>query len=60
LAAVSFRLTHPGAVIGFAEDSIQLAGAALAAGAGLAATVQLSRHRLVADRHQRRAPRLDH
>lgn len=59
LTAVSFRLTHPGAVIGFAEDSIQLAGEALAAGAGLAATVQLSRHRLVADRHQRRAPRLD-
>src|SRR2546429_9156793 len=50
-AAVSFRLTHPGAVIGFTEDSIQLAGEAIALVAGIAATVQLvqnkaSGHRL--------------
>ncbi len=49
-AAVFFRLTHPGAVIGFAEDSIQLAGEAIAAVAGIAATVQLVRHRLGSDR----------
>ena len=55
-AGVSFRLTHPGAVLGFAEDSIQLAGEVIAAGAGIAATVQRGRHRLVVDRHQRRVP----
>src|SRR6266516_6934279 len=44
-AAVSFRLTHPGAVIGFAEDCIQLTGEAIAAVAGIAATVQLVRNK---------------
>ena len=42
-AAVSFRLTHPGLVIGFAEDSPQLAGELLAVAAGLAVTVQFIR-----------------
>lgn len=44
-AAVSYRLTHPGAVIGFAEDSLQVLGEAITLGAGIAATVQLVRHR---------------
>ena len=43
-AAVSFRLTHPWAVIGFTEDSIQLAGEAIAVVAGIAATIQLVRY----------------
>jgi hypothetical protein len=44
-ASVSFRLTHPGLVIGFAEDSLQLVGEVIAVVAGIAATVQLVRHR---------------
>jgi hypothetical protein len=44
-AAVSFRLTHPGAVIGFTEDCIQLVGEAIAVVAGIAATVQLVRNK---------------
>jgi hypothetical protein len=42
-ASVSFRLTHPGLAIGFAEDSLQVVGEANAAVAGIAATVQLIR-----------------
>jgi hypothetical protein len=44
-ASVSFRLTHPELVIGFAEDSLQLVGEVIAIVAGIAATVQLVRHR---------------
>ena len=44
-AAVSFRLTHPGLVIGFAEDSIQLVGEVIAVVAGIAATVQIVRNK---------------
>ena len=36
-------MTHPWLVIGFAEDSLQLAGEVLAVAAGLVATVQLVR-----------------
>ena len=39
-AAISYRLTHPGAIIGFAEDTLQLAGEVIALVAGLGATVQ--------------------
>src|SRR5919108_2889610 len=42
-ASVSFRLTHPGLVIGFTEDSLQLIGEVIAVVAGIAATVQLVR-----------------
>src|SRR2546429_527616 len=42
-AAVSFRLTHPGAVIGFAEDCIQLTGEAIAAVAGVSGPPRLVR-----------------
>ena len=45
-ASVSFRLTHPGFVIGFAEDSLQLVGEVIAIVAGIAATVQLLRNRV--------------
>ena len=48
--AVSYRLTHPGAVIGFAEDSLQLLGEAITVGAGIAAIVQIVRHRKAVDR----------
>jgi hypothetical protein len=54
-AAVSYRVTHPGAGIGFAEDWLQLVGEAIAIGAGIAVTVQLGRHRLVADRDVRQS-----
>ena len=42
-AAISYRLTHPGAIIGFAEDTLQLAGEVIALVAGLGATVQAYR-----------------
>jgi hypothetical protein len=42
-AAVSYRLTHPTAVVGFAEDCLQLAGEALAVGAVLAVSVDAGR-----------------
>jgi hypothetical protein len=51
-AAVSYRLTHPGALIGFAEDTAQVAGELLAAGAAIALTVQGVRHYLRPDRAQ--------
>jgi hypothetical protein len=41
--AVSYRITHPGAVMGFAEDTLQLAGEAIAVAAGVAAVVQRRR-----------------
>ena len=44
-ASVSFRVTHPGLVIGFAEDSLQLVGEVIAIVAGIAATVQLIRNK---------------
>jgi hypothetical protein len=44
-ASVSFRLTHPGLVIGFAEDSLQLVGEVIAIVAGITATVQLVRNK---------------
>lgn len=48
--AVSYRLTHPGGSIGFAEDWLQIPGEALAAVAGFAATVQLLRRAPMQDR----------
>jgi hypothetical protein len=54
-AAVSYRLTHPGALIGFAEDTIQVGGELLAVGAAIALTVQSVRHHQGAHRAQRRA-----
>jgi hypothetical protein len=50
-ASVLFRLTHPGLVIGFTEDSLQVIGEVIAIVAGIAATVpfvrnQSSGHRL--------------
>ena len=39
-----FRLTHPGLVIGFTEDSLQLIGEVIAIVAGIAATVQFVRN----------------
>jgi hypothetical protein len=38
-AAIWWRLGHPGAVIGFAEDTTQLAGELTALAAGIAATI---------------------
>jgi hypothetical protein len=49
-ASVYFRLTHPGLVIGFAEDSLQLVGEVIAVVAGIAATVQLVRNKAVGHR----------
>jgi hypothetical protein len=43
-ASASFRLTHPGLVIGFTEDSLQLIGEVIAIVAGIAATVQFVRN----------------
>jgi hypothetical protein len=43
-AAVSYRVTHPMAGIGFVEDWLQLVGEGIAIGAGIAAIVQLRRH----------------
>jgi hypothetical protein len=43
--AVSYRLTHPGGVVGFVEDWLQVIGETLAAVAGTAATVHLIRGR---------------
>jgi hypothetical protein len=40
--AVSYRLSHPGSVIGFAEDSAQTIGEALTIVAGLTATRRAS------------------
>jgi hypothetical protein len=42
-ASVGYRLTHPGAGIGFVEDSLQLVGEVIAIVAGIAATVQAYR-----------------
>lgn len=44
-ASVLYRLSHPGEIIGFAEDSLQVAGEILAAASGVAVTVQLIRRR---------------
>jgi hypothetical protein len=44
-AAISYRLGHPAAAIPFAEDTLQLLGEAIAAGAGIAATMRLLRQR---------------
>ena len=49
-AAVSFRLTHPELIIGFAEDSLQLVGEVIAVVAGIAATVQLVRNKAAGHR----------
>ena len=49
-ASVSFRLTHPGLVIGFTEDSLQLIGEVIAIVAGIAATVQFVRNKAVGHR----------
>ena len=43
-ASVSFRLTHPGLVIGFTEDSLQSIGEVIAIVAGIAATMQFVRN----------------
>jgi hypothetical protein len=45
-AAMAFRLSHPDAVLGFAEDTLQLTGELLAAGAGIVPALRLTRHRL--------------
>jgi hypothetical protein len=44
-AAIWWRLGHPGAVTGFAEDTAQLAGELTALAAGVAATIIISRRR---------------
>jgi len=44
-ASVSFRLTHPGLIIGFIEDSLQLIGEVIAIVAGIAETVQFVRNK---------------
>src|SRR6266566_5937483 len=49
-ASVSFRLTHPGLVICFTEDSLQLIGEVIAIVAGIAATVQFVRNKAVGHR----------
>ncbi len=49
-ASVSFRLTHPGLIIGFIEDSLQLIGEVIAIVAGIAATVQFVRNKAVGHR----------
>ena len=49
-ASVSFRLTHPGLVIGFAEDSLQLIGEVVAIVAGIVATVQFFRNQAAGHR----------
>lgn len=49
-AAVSYRLIHPGQIIGFAEDWLQILGETTAAVAGFTATMQLLRSRRPHDR----------
>ncbi len=58
-ASVYFRLTHPAAVIGFTEDSIQVVGEAIAFGTGCAAAIQFVRRRPTATSNQRPASEPD-
>jgi hypothetical protein len=52
-AAVSYRVMHPMAGIGFVEDWLQLVGEGIAIGAGIAAIGQLRRHGSGTDRDVR-------
>ncbi len=58
-ASVHFRLTHPAAVIGFTEDSIQVVGEVIAIGAGCVTAVQFVQRRLTATSNQRPTSKRD-